>query len=87
METSLMDCSCCGRKYPKYYAKVLEAFESKQLITQYELSKKLGVSYRQILRIFHHLEVLLYIERDHTAPSAKGGKDKIFWKRTGDYVR
>ena len=82
-----MICPYCGRRYPTVYTKIVVAFETKQPIAQYQLSKKLGVSYRQIIRVLHQLEVTHYIERDHTEPSSKGGKDKIFWRRTGDYVR
>ena len=58
--------------------------EAKQPISQYQLSKKLGVSYRQTIRVLHQLETLHYIERDHTEPSSKNGKDKIFWRRTDE---
>lgn len=81
-----MNCPHCGRRYPTIYAKIVVAFEAKQPIAQYQLSKKLGVSKRQTIRVLHQLEATHYIERDHTEPSAKGGKDKIFWRRTGDYV-
>jgi predicted ArsR family transcriptional regulator len=76
-----MNCPCCGRRYPTVFAKILDAFEAEQIIAQYQLSKKLGVSKRQILRVLHQLEAAHYIERDHTEPSSKNGKDKIFWRR------
>jgi CTP-dependent riboflavin kinase len=77
-----MRCPHCGRRYPTVYAKILDAFEAKEPISQYQLYKELGVSYRQTIRILHQLEATHYIERDHTEPSSKGGKDKIFWRRT-----
>jgi CTP-dependent riboflavin kinase len=58
--------------------------EAKQPISQYQLYKKLGVSYRQTIRVLHQLEATHYIERDHTEPSSKNGKDKIFWRRTDE---
>jgi hypothetical protein len=78
-----MNCPCCGRRYPTVYSKIMVTFsEAKQPIAQYDLHKKLGVSHRQILRVLHQLEASHYIERDHTEPSSKGGKDKNFWRRT-----
>jgi hypothetical protein len=77
-----MSCPHCGRRYPTIYAKIVYAFEGKEPISQYQLYKKLGVSYRQTIRVLHHLEALHFIERDHAEPSSKGGKDKIFWRRT-----
>ncbi len=82
-----MNCPYYGRRYPTNYSKIVDAFEAKQPIAQYQLSKKLGESYRQTIRVLHQLETSHYIERDHTEPSSKGGKDKIFWRRTGDYLR
>jgi predicted ArsR family transcriptional regulator len=76
-----MNCPCCGRRYPTIYAKIVDTFEVEQIIAQYTLHKKLGVSKRQILRVLHQLEATHYIERDHTEPSSKRGKDKIFWRR------
>ena len=80
-------CPCCGRRYATVYAKIMVAFEAKQPVGQYQLKKQLGVSYRQVIRVLHQLEATHYIERDHTEPSSKHGKGKIFWRRTGDYVR
>ena len=81
-EEETLRCPHCGRLYPPVYAKIIEAFESKQLIAQYQLGKKLGVSYRQTIRILHQLEATKYIKIDHTEPSSKGGKEKIYWIRT-----
>lgn len=62
--------------------KILWEIALSEKVCQYDLPKKVGDSYRTILRHLKTLKELRFIELDSTEPSSKGGKEKNIWRIT-----
>lgn len=71
-----------GTKQFQTTLKILYLISNSEKAYQYDLPKKVGLSYRTVLR---HLELLKdfdFIELDHTEKSSKKGIEKNVWKIT-----
>jgi len=77
-----LKCPFCGNAFSKGVIEILFLMNKEGEIKQYDVSQKIGVSYRTLLRLLKRLSKLGYIKITKTEPSAKGGKHRLFWGLT-----